>query len=281
MDLSELHEESFDRYMNEIAGTPVLSREEEKKLARKSRLGDEEARKKLIKANLRFVISAAKKYVNQGLSFNDLVGAGNLGLIKAVNRFDERRGFRLISYAVWWIRQSIQDTLAKNAKAFRLPMNRYGIVNKLSKISNEISQNLGREARLDEIAEEMGIPVEEVEEAENIARKQLSLDQNGTCFDNGDLEPLINSLPDDKSLLPSENLAIKERSSGLLQLLETLKEREKDIIIMYFGLKGDEPLTLEEIGRKMNLTRERIRQLKEKAIKRLRHPSRFNRIQDL
>ncbi|MDZ7798536.1 MAG: RNA polymerase sigma factor RpoD/SigA [Patescibacteria group bacterium] len=263
---------SLDIYLKEINDIPLIKREEEKELAKKIRKGDEEAFHKFIKANLRFVISVAKNYVNQGLSLADLINEGNIGLIKAAGRFDEKRGFKFISYAVWWIRQAILQALAEQSRIVRLPLNRAGKVYQIGKISRQLDQELQRKPEADEIAEKLGISVDEVRETQKIANSHLSFDAS---YNNDSEENNLSELLEDENTpLPDKKTYRNSLSKDMEKVLKTLKEREKAIIIMYFGLGGQEPLTLEEIGRKMDLTRERIRQIKEKAILRLRQATR-------
>jgi len=269
---------SLDLYLEEINNSPLLTREEEIELAQKIRQGDEEAFHRLIKGNLRFVVSIAKNYVNQGLSLEDLINEGNTGLIKAAGRFDEKRGFKFISYAVWWIRQAMLTALAEQSRIVRLPLNRAGTLYRIGKVSRQLDQELGREPKVDEIAEKMGISVEEIRRTQKIASSHISLDAPAGQTEEGGESNLINLLPDEKTDPTDERVYANSLSDEMEEVLDTLEEREKNILIMYFGLKGDEPLTLEEIGRKMDLTRERIRQIKEKAIKRLRHVIRSKKL---
>ena len=281
MDFSRLYEKSVGLYLKDVWKLPLLNPEDEKKEFRKMHHGDDKAREKLIEANLRFVVKIAKEYVNRGVSFCDLINAGNIGLIKAVDRFDEKRGFKLISYAVWWIRQGMLRTIIDNGKAFRLPVNRFGVVNNLRKISDEITQSMEREPMVDEIAEKLGISVDEVKEAKGLAKKSLSLNQNCSSLEDledNDTEFLIDLIPD-KNHLPDKNITIKELSDDLFELLQTLSEREKNILFMYFGLDGKKPLTLKEIGCKINVSEERVRQIKEKALQRLKHPTRSRKFE--
>ncbi|MFO7914486.1 MAG: RNA polymerase sigma factor RpoD/SigA [Candidatus Krumholzibacteriales bacterium] len=277
-DKEYLGEKSLDLYLAEINNTPLLTREEEKQLARRIRKGDEEAFHKMIKANLRFVVSIAKNYINQGLSLADLINEGNVGLIKAAHRFDEKRGFKFISYAVWWIRQAMLQALAEQSRIVRLPLNRAGTLYRIGKISRQLDQELGREPEVDEIADKLGVSVSEVRDTMKIANSHLSLDAS---YNN---DPEENSLGDylvDDDQESADEMTYNNSLSGdMRKTLDTLTRREKSILIMYFGLNGEEPLTLEEIGRKMDLTRERIRQIKEKAIKRLRHVTRSKYLKD-
>lgn len=277
-DKEYLGEKSLDLYLAEINNTPLLTREEEKQLARRIRKGDEEAFHKMIKANLRFVVSIAKNYINQGLSLADLINEGNVGLIKAAHRFDEKRGFKFISYAVWWIRQAMLQALAEQSRIVRLPLNRAGTLYRIGKISRQLDQELGREPEVDEIADKLGVSVSEVRDTMKIANSHLSLDAS---YNNDPEENSLGDyLVDDDQESADEMTYTNSLSGDMRKTLDTLTRREKSILIMYFGLNGEEPLTLEEIGRKMDLTRERIRQIKEKAIKRLRHVTRSKYLKD-
>jgi len=277
-DKEYLGEKSLDLYLAEINNTSLLTREEEKQLARRIRKGDEEAFHKMIKANLRFVVSIAKNYINQGLSLADLINEGNVGLIKAAHRFDEKRGFKFISYAVWWIRQAMLQALAEQSRIVRLPLNRAGTLYRIGKISRQLDQELGREPEVDEIADKLGVSVSEVRDTMKIANSHLSLDAS---YNNDPEENSLGDyLVDDDQESADEMTYTNSLSGDMRKTLDTLTEREKNILIMYFGLNGEEPLTLEEIGRKMDLTRERIRQIKEKAIKRLRHVTRSKYLKD-
>jgi RNA polymerase primary sigma factor len=271
-DKEYLGERSLDLYLREINNTPLLSREEEKQLARKIHKGDEEALHKLVKANLRFVVSIAKQYVNQGLSLADLINEGNLGLIKAAHRFDEKRGFKFISYAVWWIRQAMLQALAEQSRIVRLPLNRAGTLYRIGKVARQLDQELGRNPEVEEIAEKLNLSNEEVRDTMQIANSHLSLDAS---FNNDQEEnSLVDYLADENQQPTDEMTFCNALSDDMIKALATLTERERAILTLYFGLGDSEPMTLEEIGKKMRLTRERIRQIKEKAILRLRHSSR-------
>ena len=264
-------EDSLDKYLREISNVKLLTPEEEIAYAKRIKKGDHDALEKLTKANLRFVVSVAKQYQNQGLSLGDLINAGNLGLIKAASRFDETRGFKFISYAVWWIRQSILQSLAEQARIVRLPLNRIGVLNKIEKIFTSLEQEFEREPSPSEIANELKINLRDVFEALNSPGTYLSLD---APFNREDENRLVDTLenkelpPPDKTLL-SESLIIE-----IERALSTLNKREAEVIRLYFGIGIENSLTLEEIGEKFNLTRERVRQIKEKALRRLRHASR-------
>jgi RNA polymerase primary sigma factor len=271
-DKEYLGERSLDLYLREINNTPLLTREEEKKLARKIHKGDEDALHSLVKANLRFVVSIAKQYVNQGLSLADLINEGNLGLIKAAHRFDEKRGFKFISYAVWWIRQAMLQALAEQSRIVRLPLNRAGTLYRIGKVARQLDQELGRSPEVEEIAKKLNLSNEEVRDTMQIANSHLSLDAS---FNNDQEEnSLVDYLADENQEPTDEMTFSNALSDDMIRALSTLTERERMILTLYFGLGDAEPMTLEEIGKKMRLTRERIRQIKEKAILRLRHSSR-------
>ncbi len=264
--------QSLEKYLQEIGKVDLLTPEEEVDLAKKIKEGDQEALEKLTKANLRFVVSVAKQYQNQGLSLSDLINEGNLGLIKAAQRFDETRGFKFISYAVWWIRQSILQALAEQSRIVRLPLNKVGSLNKINRAFSELEQEFEREPSSDELAELLEIPTEEVETTLGVAARHVSMDApfvDGE--DNSLLDVLENtSTPDtDKSLEYLDSLRKEiERS------LSTLTERQMDVIKLYFGIGIEHPMSLEDIGDKFGLTRERVRQIKDKAINKLRSASR-------
>jgi RNA polymerase primary sigma factor len=263
---------SLDVYLHEINKTPLLKREEEQALARKIHKGDKDALDMLVKANLRFVVSIAKQYANQGLALEDLINDGNLGLIKAAHRFDEKRGFKFISYAVWWIRQAMLQSLAEHSRIVRLPLNRAGTLYRIGKASRQLDQELGRAPSAAEIAKKLKLSEEEVEDTMHIANTHVSLDD--PYSNDQDDSALVDYLMDDNAQMPDEHTYERALSDDMERALDTLSEREKLILMLYFGLSGEEPLTLEEIGKKLGLTRERIRQIKEKAIIRLRHSSR-------
>ena len=267
-----LGERSLDLYLREINNTPLLTREQERELAKRIHKGEEEALHQLVKANLRFVVSIAKQYVNQGLSLADLINEGNLGLIKAAHRFDEKRGFKFISYAVWWIRQAMLQALAEQSRIVRLPLNRAGTLYRIGKAARQLDQELGRNPEVDEIAEKLNLSQEEVRDTMQIANSHLSLDAS---FNNDQEEnSLVDYLADETQEAPDEMTFSNALSDDMVKALSTLTDREQTILMLYFGLGDAEPMTLEEIGKKMHLTRERIRQIKEKAILRLRHSSR-------
>ncbi len=262
---------SLDLYLKEIGETSILERPQERILARQVKLGNQWALDRLVKANLRFVVSVARQYQNQGLSLEDLINEGNVGLVRAAKRFDESRGFKFISYAVWWIRQAILQALAEQSRIVRLPLNRVGVLHKIGKVAARLEQRLGREPTPNEIAGEMELSDKEVSGTMSISNGHLSLD---APFSTSEDNSLIDVLEDESSPPPDAEL---ERNSLRLEIekaLETLTPREAEVISLYFGLGRDKALTLEEIGIRFCLTRERIRQIKEKAIRRLRHASR-------
>jgi len=267
-----LGERSLDLYLREINNTSLLTREEERALAKRIHKDEEDALHKLVKANLRFVVSIAKQYVNQGLSLADLINEGNLGLIKAAHRFDEKRGFKFISYAVWWIRQAMLQALAEQSRIVRLPLNRAGTLYRIGKAARQLDQELGRNPEVDEIAKKLNLSQEEVRDTMQIANSHLSLDAsfNNDQEDNS----LLDYLVDETQEAPDEMAFSNALSDDMIKAISTLTDREQTILMLYFGLGDAEPMTLEEIGKKMHLTRERIRQIKEKAILRLRHSSR-------
>lgn len=263
--------QSLDKYLQEIGRVALLSPDEEIDLARRIRKNDQEALEKLTKANLRFVVSVAKQYQNQGLSLGDLINEGNLGLIKAAKRFDETRGFKFISYAVWWIRQSILQALAEQSRIVRLPLNRVGALNKIGRAFSSLEQEFEREPSPSELAEELDMSLYEVADTLKISGRHLSMD---APFAQGEDNRLLDVIQDDRSPLPDHTLIEESLRTEVRRALSTLSEREAEVIRLYFGLDREHALTLEEIGEKFNLTRERVRQIKEKAIRRLRTQSR-------
>ena len=263
--------QSLDRYLQEIGEVPLLTPDQEIDLARRIKKNDQDALEKLTKANLRFVVSVAKQYQNQGLSLGDLINEGNLGLIKAAKRFDETRGFKFISYAVWWIRQSILQALAEQSRVVRLPLNRVGALNKIGKAFSNLEQEYEREPSASEIAEELEMTPYEVSDTLKISGKHLSLD---APFNQGDDNRLLDVIQDDHQPPPDDLLLDESLRIEVKRALTTLSDREAEVIKLYFGLDREHPLTLEEIGERFSLTRERVRQIKEKAIRRLRHTSR-------
>ncbi|RFP64960.1 sigma-70 family RNA polymerase sigma factor [Hymenobacter lapidiphilus] len=263
--------QSLDKYLQEIGKVDLLTPDEEVTLAQRIREGDQLALEKLTKANLRFVVSVAKQYQNQGLSLGDLINEGNLGLIKAAKRFDETRGFKFISYAVWWIRQSILQALAEQSRIVRLPLNRVGSLNKISKSFSELEQKFEREPSPEEIAEVLELTTSEVVDTLKISGRHVSVD---APFVQGEENRLLDVLENEDEDSPDTGLMNDSLRKEVQRALSTLTKREADVITLYFGLNGESSLTLEEIGEKFNLTRERVRQIKEKAIRRLRHTSR-------
>jgi RNA polymerase primary sigma factor len=263
--------ESLDKYLTEIGKVDLITSEVEVELAQRIREGDQIALEKLTKANLRFVVSVAKQYQNNGLTLGDLINEGNLGLIKAAKRFDEKRGFKFISYAVWWIRQSIMQALAEQSRIVRLPLNRVGSLNKINRTFAELEQKFQREPSTEEIAEVIGITVEDVRANLKVAGRHVSMD---APFVNGEENSLIDILTDVNESKPDSALMSDSLSVEVQRALSTLTAREADVIGLYFGLNNNSAMTLEEIGERYSLTRERVRQIKEKATRRLRHSSR-------
>ena len=262
---------SLDLYLREIGETPLINAAEEVRLARRIKQGDAKALENLTKANLRFVVSVAKQYQNQGLSLADLINEGNIGLIKAAKRFDETRGFKFISYAVWWIRQAILQALAEQSRIVRLPLNRVGTLHKIGKMSSRLEQYLGRVPSPNEIAKELELSEGEVSDTLKISNSHLSLD---APFSTSEDNSLIDILEDEFQPSPDESLLSHSLRIEIEKALDSLTLREAEVINLYFGLNSEKALTLEEIGARFSLTRERIRQIKEKAIRRLRHASR-------
>ena len=264
-------DQSLDRYLQEIGEMGLLTAVEEVKLAQQIKKGRQDALEKLTKANLRFVVSVAKQYQNQGLSLGDLINEGNLGLIKAAKRFDETRGFKFISYAVWWIRQAILQALAEQSRIVRLPLNRVGALHKIGKTSSNLEQEFGREPSPSEIADELEMSPYMVMDTLKISSRHLSLD---APFNDGEDNRLLDVLEDEVQPSPDEALMQDSLKLEIKKALSTLTLREAEVISLYFGINREEALTLEEIGERFGLTRERVRQIKEKAIRRLRHTSR-------
>lgn len=264
---------SLDKYLQEIGREELISVEEEVELAQKIRKGGIEgnrALEKLVKANLRFVVSVAKQYQNQGLSLPDLINEGNLGLIKAAEKFDETRGFKFISYAVWWIRQSILQALAEQSRIVRLPLNQVGSLNKISKALSKFEQENERKPSAEELADELEIPVDKISDTLKVSGRHISVD---APFVEGEDNSLLDVLTNEDSPMADKSLVNESLSKEIDRALSTLSDREKEIIKMFFGI-GTQEMTLEEIGDKFGLTRERVRQIKEKAIRRLRQNSR-------
>ena len=263
--------QSLDKYLQEIGKVDLLTPDEEIELAIRIKKNDAAALEKLVNANLRFVVSVAKQYQNQGLSLGDLINEGNLGLIKAARRFDETRGFKFISYAVWWIRQSILQALAEQSRIVRLPLNRVGALNKIGKAYSNLEQEYEREPSTHELAQELDMDISEVSDTLKISGRAISMD---APFIQGDENRLIDILENEEQPSPDCILMSESLRSEIERALSTLSEREAEVLKLYFGLNKEHSLTLEEIGEKFNLTRERVRQIKEKAIRRLRHASR-------
>ena len=258
---------SLDKYLQEIGHEDLLSVDEEVELAQRIRKGDREALEKLTKANLRFVVSVAKQYQNQGLSLPDLINEGNLGLIKAAEKFDETRGFKFISYAVWWIRQSILQAIAEQSRIVRLPLNQVGSVNKINMVLNRFEQENERRPSIEEIADKVDLPQEKIEDAMKVNSRHVSVD---APFIDGEDNSLLDIMVNDDAPMADRALVMESLREEINRALLTLNERERNIIEAFFGINQPE-MTLEEIGEKFNLTRERVRQIKEKAIRRLRH----------
>jgi len=262
---------SLDKYLQEIGKVDLITAEEEVELARRIKQGDRIALEKLTKANLRFVVSVSKQYQNQGLTLPDLINEGNLGLIKAAQRFDETRGFKFISYAVWWIRQSILQALAEQSRIVRLPLNKIGSINKINKASARLEQGFEREPNVKELAGDLDMTETEVKESMRNAGRHVSMDapliqdEDNTMYD---------VLKSDEAITPETGLLYESLRKEIDRAISTLTQREADVVKLYFGLNGSHPMTLEEIGETFDLTRERVRQIKEKAIRRLKHTSR-------
>jgi RNA polymerase primary sigma factor len=263
--------QSLDKYLQEIGKVELLAPEEEIDLAVRIKKSDNYALEKLVKANLRFVVSVAKQYQNQGLTLGDLINEGNLGLIKAAKRFDETRGFKFISYAVWWIRQSILQALAEQSRIVRLPLNRVGALNKIGKAYSSLEQEFEREPSANELATELDMDVSEVSDHLKISGRHVSID---APFTSGEENRLLDVIENEDQPSPDAVLMSESLRSEIERVLSTLNERETEVLKLYFGINKDHALTLEEIGEMFNLTRERVRQIKEKAIRRLRHASR-------
>lgn len=260
------NEDSLDNYLREISSYPLLTREEEVCLARRIKAGDQEATERLVRANLRFVVTIAKRYQYQGVSLADLINEGNVGLMRAARKFDETRGTKFISYAVWWIRQAILQAIAEQSRVVRVPMSRAGALYRIGKRTTLLLQELGREPTLDEIAGELDVSEEEVQRDLLMAQSPVSLD---TPLNPGEDKCLGDYLPDQYSAA-DEGAYEQALSSTIEMALAGLKQREAEILRLYYGLDGYEPLTLEAIGEKLGITRERVRQIKEKALERLR-----------
>lgn len=261
---------SLDKYLQEIGRVELISAEEEVELAQRIKAGDQKALEKLTKANLRFVVSVSKQYQNQGLSLPDLINEGNLGLIKAAQRFDETRGFKFISYAVWWIRQSILQALAEQSRIVRLPLNKIGSINKINKAYAQLEQEHERAPNHEEIADLLDIPENEVKESLKNSGRHVSMDAPLIQDEETTMYDVIRN----EGPTPETGLIYESLRKEINRAIATLTPREADVVKLYFGLDGHHPMTLEEIGEKFDLTRERVRQIKEKAIRRLKHTSR-------
>lgn len=262
---------SLDKYLQEIAKVGLISAEEEVRLAQRIKKGDKDALEKLCKANLRFVVSVSKQYQNQGLSLPDLINEGNLGLMKAAERFDETKGFKFISYAVWWIRQSILQALAEQARIVRLPLNKIGTINKVNKAFSQLEQKYEREPNADEIADLLDITVDEVKDALKNSGRHLSMDAPILDGEESDMYEVIYN--EDDTNTPENSLLYDSLKNEIERTIATLPTREAEVIVHYFGLNGFQPHTLEEIGEKLSLTRERARQIKERGLRHLKHTS--------
>lgn len=262
---------SISWYLDQINRIPLLTREQEDTLARASRDGNEKAKDELIKSNLRFVVSIAKKYQTSGISLLDLINEGNLGLIKAAEKFDPDRGYHFISYAVWWIRQSIMLAISQKASLIRLPLNRTADLQKIERVHKKLENKYGREPSANEIAEELDMDNEEINHLRNITQDFISLDS--TLGDSEDTT-ILDMIVDPKADSPDEQVVEESLISSLNEVLDTLTDSEKEILCMRYGLNGYEPMSLQQIGDRFNLSKERIRQIEKKAIRRLRHPSR-------
>ena len=264
-------------YLKEIGKVPLLSADEEIELAKRMEQGDEEAKRKLCEANLRLVVSIAKRYVGRGMLFLDLIQEGNLGLIKAVDKFDYRKGYKFSTYATWWIRQAITRSIADQARTIRIPVHMVETINKLIRVSRQLLQTYGREPLPEEIAKEMGISVDKVREIQKIAQEPVSLE---TPIGEEEDSHLGDFIPDDDVPAPAEAAAFSMLKEQLVEVLDTLTEREQKVLKLRFGLEDGRSRTLEEVGKEFDVTRERIRQIEAKALRKLRHPSRSKKLKD-
>jgi RNA polymerase primary sigma factor len=270
--------QAVEKYLQEISKISMITPEEETTLAQKIRMNDQWALEKLVKSNLRFVVSVAKQYQHQGLSLSDLINEGNLGLIKAAQRFDETKGFKFISYAVWWIRQSILQALAEQSRIVRLPLNKIGAINKINKAYAKLEQELEREPIAEEISEVLNLLPEDIRETMKNQSRHMSMDAPlGTMEDGGSMYELM---VNDQEATPDNTLIIESLRSEIDRALTSLTAREADVVRLYYGLSGGHSHSLEEIGEKFDLTRERVRQIKEKAVRRLKHASRSKILKD-
>lgn len=263
--------QSLDKYLQEISKVDLITAEDEVRLAKGIRKGDQAALEKLVNANLRFVVSVAKQYQNNGLSLGDLINEGNVGLIKAAVKFDETRGFKFISYAVWWIRQSILQAIAEHARVVRIPMNRVGSLNKINRTLSELEQKFQREPTSEELAEVLEFSPEEIKDTLKLGARQLSVH---APFAQGEENGLLDVLEDDSEQTPDHGLITDSLWKEVQRSLGVLSKKESDVIVLYFGLNGGQAMTLEEIAELFDLTRERVRQIKEKGIRQLRNTSR-------
>lgn len=270
-------EDPVRMYLKEIGKVPLLSAEEEIELAKRMEMGDDEAKKSLAEANLRLVVSIAKRYVGRGMLFLDLIQEGNLGLIKAVEKFDYRKGYKFSTYATWWIRQAITRAIADQARTIRIPVHMVETINKLIRVSRQLLQELGREPAPEEIAEEMGMPVERVREILKISQEPVSLE---TPIGEEEDSHLGDFIQDDNVPVPADAAAFTLLKEQLVEVLGTLTEREQKVLRLRFGLDDGRARTLEEVGKEFNVTRERIRQIEAKALRKLRHPSRSRKLKD-
>jgi RNA polymerase primary sigma factor len=269
-------EKSLALYLREISDEPLLKPEQEADLARRIRDGQHEALEHLVKANLRFVVSVARQYRNRGLSLSDLISEGNAGLVRAAKTFDEKKGCKFISYAIWWIRQRILQAIAEQSRIVRLPLNRAGTLSRIGKTSGELGHELGREPTAGEIADHLDLSEKEVTDTLKVSIPHLSIDAPTSDDDDGSLREVI---PDKDAPSPDSDVISRSLQEDVADALESLSDREAKILTLYFGIGREEALTLEEIGRILGLTRERVRQIKEKAIKKLRHASRSSYLQ--
>ena len=275
--LDSATDDSVKMYLKDIGQVPLLTSEEEKELAEKMSQGDEEAKKRLSEANLRLVVSIAKRYVGRGMQFLDLIQEGNLGLMKAVDKFDHTKGFKFSTYATWWIRQSITRAIADQARTIRIPVHMVETINKTGRVVRQLMQTLGREPTPAEIAKEMGVPEEKVIEIQKIAQDPVSLE---TPIGEEEDSHLGDFIEDNSAASPAEKAESRMLREQLLQVLDTLTPRENEVLLMRYGLRDGRPKTLEEVGKDFNVTRERIRQIEAKALRKLRHPNRTKRLRD-
>ena len=275
--LDSATDDSVKMYLKDIGQVPLLTSEEEKELAEKMSQGDEEAKKRLSEANLRLVVSIAKRYVGRGMQFLDLIQEGNLGLMKAVDKFDHTKGFKFSTYATWWIRQSITRAIADQARTIRIPVHMVETINKTGRVVRQLMQTLGREPTPAEIAKEMGVPEEKVIEIQKIAQDPVSLE---TPIGEEEDSHLGDFIEDNSAASPAEKAESRMLREQLLQVLDTLTPRENEVLLMRYGLRDGRPKTLEEVGKEFNVTRERIRQIEAKALRKLRHPNRTKRLRD-